>query len=393
MARRHRHHSYARGFFLSAASLLMLFAASAIPIPLYAEYRTLIGLSDADIASATTVFLAGIVVILFFAGKLSDAMGRRPLTGVALGLGALGCILFAYVANPLMLMTARFLQGIACGIGMSAVSTFMIDSAGERYRVPATTLASTGSLVGITVGSLFIGVLRMITTNWNIAFAGCGIILIALLALLPTTVETVVHPSPIRAALKPMLSIDKSIRSVFPVAICSYAAMWAIATYYQSFSAPVAVDCFGNTNELVASAVLALAMAPSAIGGPIEARMPSGHSLRIGVIAFVISVIGLCFTTTFQLLIPFFVFLTFSSITQGICLSGSLRLTLNVAKDISTAGVVSSINLLAYLSATLCSSLMSATIPSIGLFGTLALMGFIALPLCGYIFWKAKRVA
>lgn len=382
-----------RGFLLAATALLTLFAASSIPIPLYAEYRTLIGLSDADISMATTVFLAGIVVVLFFAGKLSDALGRRPMTAAALVLGAAGCLIFAFMSNATMLMAARFLQGIACGLGMSAVSTFMIDSAGDKYRVPATTLASTGSLVGITIGSLLIGILRMVTTNWNMAFAACVVIFMFLLIMLPTTFETVIHRSPLRSTLKPMLTVDKSIRHVFPVAICSYAAMWAIATYYQSFSAPVAVDCFGNNNELVASAVLALAMAPSAIGGPIEARMPSGTSLRVGVIAFLVSVVGLCLTTALQLLIPFLIFLTLFSITQGICLSGSLRLTLGAAEGISTAGVVSAINLLAYLSATLASSLMGATVPSIGLFGTLVLLSLIAAAICAYIFWKAKRVA
>ena len=375
-----------RGFAIAATALMALFAASAIPIPLYAEYRTLIGLSDSDISMATTVFLAGIVIVLFFAGSLSDALGRRPLTAAALVLGGAGCLLFAVVASPVMLMCARFLQGIACGLGMSAVSTFMIDSAGEKYRVPATTIASCGSLVGITIGSLLIGVLCMATDNWNVAFFGMALVFLLLLVLLPTTFETVIHKSSLRSVVKPMLSVDKSIRGVFPLAICAYAAMWAIATYYQSFSAPVAVDCFGNQNELVASAVLALAMAPSAIGGPLEARMPSGTSLRVGVIAFAVSVVGICLTTAAKLLVPFLGFLTLFSIAQGVCLSGSLRLVLGKAEGISTAGVVSAINLLAYLSATLASGLMGATIPIVGLFGTLLLLVGIAGVICLYIF-------
>ena len=82
-----------RAFNLFAISFafLAVFANAAIPTPLQAEYRALYGITDADISFALTIYTLGEIGVLCFMGTLSDALGRKPLTLLAMAVGAASC--------------------------------------------------------------------------------------------------------------------------------------------------------------------------------------------------------------------------------------------------------------------------------------------------------------
>ena len=73
-----------RGFVIASASMLAVFAAGAAPIPLYSVYQQTIGLTDLQINATMFLYLLGIMAVLLFAGRLSDALPaavaehRRP---------------------------------------------------------------------------------------------------------------------------------------------------------------------------------------------------------------------------------------------------------------------------------------------------------------------------
>ena len=69
---------YARGFFVAALAYFVIFSASAVPIPLYSEYKLTIGLTDADISVAMATYLLGVLGILFFAGRISMRWDAAP---------------------------------------------------------------------------------------------------------------------------------------------------------------------------------------------------------------------------------------------------------------------------------------------------------------------------
>ena len=87
--------SLRRGFLAASLAYMLIFAASALPITLYSEYKLTIGLTDADVSTAMVFYLVGVLGILFFAGRISDAIGRRTTT-------ALGCALDAAVATGML---------------------------------------------------------------------------------------------------------------------------------------------------------------------------------------------------------------------------------------------------------------------------------------------------
>lgn len=141
-------------------------AAAAIPIPLYADYQVALGLTDSDVSMTTVCYLTGVVCVLFMGGSLSDALGRKPMVAAALLFGALGCALFAWPSNGAVLQAGRLVQGISCGLTMSATSAFVLDCTSHYHRTFGTTVASTGALIGLTVGSLGIGVFAVCSHDY-----------------------------------------------------------------------------------------------------------------------------------------------------------------------------------------------------------------------------------
>ena len=61
-----------RGFALATIAFLAIFAATAIPIPLYADYQATIGLTTADISNTMFTYLTGVALTLLLAGRISD---------------------------------------------------------------------------------------------------------------------------------------------------------------------------------------------------------------------------------------------------------------------------------------------------------------------------------
>ena len=110
-----------RGLVIATFAFVTVFAASAVPIPLYSEYKGAIGLTDADISATMLMYLFGVVLTLFLSGSLSDAAGRRPLAAASLLLAMLGCFLFLRAADPTIVLVARAVQGVSGGFARGAL--------------------------------------------------------------------------------------------------------------------------------------------------------------------------------------------------------------------------------------------------------------------------------
>ena len=53
-----------RSAIIAACAMLLTFAAVAVPVPLYAEYKIALGLTDADISLTMVSYLAGVLIVL-----------------------------------------------------------------------------------------------------------------------------------------------------------------------------------------------------------------------------------------------------------------------------------------------------------------------------------------
>ena len=266
-----------RGFALATIAFLAIFAATAIPIPLYADYQATIGLTTADISNTMFTYLTGVALTLLLAGRISDAFGRTPVTSLTLMLAIVGCIMFMMADSGAAVLAARFVQGLSAGFGMSAVSALVIDCVGEKHLGWGSTVASCGAMVGIMIGSVAVGILYDIVPSIAVLYGIMIVILAACLFLMPVVHEPLDQTLSLRAVLRVRVYIPTDNRRLFAVVAVCYLATWLVSCFYQSFSAPIAQQCFGETSPLAGSVILALIMAPSLLGGPLRAQAHPRH--------------------------------------------------------------------------------------------------------------------
>lgn len=371
-----------RGAIVGTVALVTVFAAASAPIPLYATWQQQLGLSASDVSMTIVMYLFGVLSVLFFAGSLSDASGRRPTVGAALACGVAGCLLFIGLSSGPMLQFARFVQGVSCALSMSATSAFVIDCTSERHRTFGMTIASTGYLIGLTVGSLGIGFFATVSTAYWQVFAVMAVIMLATMLALPFTPETVHKRITWKKAVKPMTHVPAHLRKLLPIVAGGYISTWSVGLFFQSLSTPASVDYFGATDPLIPSLVLALAMAPSALGGPVSARMGTRSSMIVGYIIMFGAIVALGVCMVLGLLVPYLVLEVVFAVTTGMILSSNLHMLISASTPQENASVVTLANLTGYIGSTVVSTIqtgLTATFDLATVYAFIALLAAISI--------------
>ena len=129
-------------FVAATCSLALVFAGSGTPIPLFNLYRAEDGITNADLAIVSVAYFIAAATSLLVLGRLSNDLGRKPVALAGLILAALACLILIGTHGVYQLFGARVLQGLAVGLGASALGSYVIDSAqsghaGSRQRSPA----------------------------------------------------------------------------------------------------------------------------------------------------------------------------------------------------------------------------------------------------------------
>lgn len=252
-----------RSAIIAACAMLLAFAAVAVPVPLYAEYKIALGLTDAGISLTMVSYLTGVLIVL-------------------------------------MMLNA---------------------------------------------------------------------------VLLPLAQETVTHRITIRKAIKPLVRIPKNLRPVFPLAAGCYIAAWGTGVFFQSLSTPAAVTYFQSTDPLIPALMFALAMAPSALGGPMSARTTTRFAVYGGTALLCISYAILWVTLTKGMTVPFLIADGVFSVSTGILLSASMHMLISYSDPADSASVVSLINFTGYVGSTVVSIAMSTIANTLAL-STVLMVGF-----------------
>ena len=371
-----------RGAIVGTLALVTVFAAASAPIPLYATWQQQLGLTASDVSMTIVMYLFGVLSVLFFAGSLSDASGRRPTVGAALACGVAGCLLFIGLSSGPMLQFARFVQGVSCALSMSATSAFVIDCTSERHRTFGMTIASTGYLIGLTMGSLGIGFFATVSTAYWQVFAVMAVIMLATMLALPFTPETVHKRITWKKAVKPMTHVPAHLRKLLPIVAGGYISTWSVGFFFQSLSTPASVDYFGATDPLIPSLVLALAMAPSALGGPVSARMGTRSSMIVGYIIMFGAIVALGVCMVLGLLVPYLMLEVVFAVTTGMILSSSLHMLISASTPQENASVVTLANLTGYVGSTVVSTIqtgLTATFDLATVYAFIALLAAISI--------------
>lgn len=194
--------------------------------------------------------------------------------------------------------------------------------------------------------------------------------------LLPLAQETVTQRITIRKAIKPLVRIPKNLRPVFPLAAGCYIAAWGTGVFFQSLSTPAAVTYFQSTDPLIPALMFALAMAPSALGGPMSARTTTRFAVYGGTALLCISYAILWVTLTKGMTVPFLIADGVFSVSTGILLSASMHMLISYSDPADSASVVSLINFTGYVGSTAVSIAISTIANTLAL-STVLMVGFV----------------
>jgi len=124
--------------------------------------RDWLGGSIFEIALASSVMTASIIIFTVQFGKLSDRVGRKPLIFWGRLLLFPVPIMYAFAWNMYIVYAANFLAGFTTAASMNAITAYIYDVASEEERGAHIAVYNTFTGLVLTGGSLLAGIFGQI---------------------------------------------------------------------------------------------------------------------------------------------------------------------------------------------------------------------------------------
>ena len=341
-----------RGLVAGSIALVLIFAASAAPIPLYSQYCAMLGVPKSAFSIATVAYFVGTIGSLLVFARLSNFIGRKRAILIATAFSIAGCLSFALIANEALLYFGRFVQGLACGIASGSAGAYVVDNAPEKPAWLSAVITTSGPQAGLTIGCLLSAAFadaEDLEAQWAFflligAFVACA----AFVCACPETVKR--YKGAIRS-MEPSVRVPASVKAVLHASCFAFMGTWAIGGFYQASSTVFSQICFSSSSTLIAAAVFALFMAPSVIGAPLASKLTPERAQVFGMGAFVCSVA--CLACAVLLANPALLIVASicGGITQGVAYSGGMRRVLARTAPSESASILSMVTMVSYTGA------------------------------------------
>lgn len=337
------------GFIGASLSLLLLFSASASPIPLYGHYAELLGMDKGALSLTSVMYFVGTLIALVFFGRLSNHWGRKRTIYMTLALGIAGCMLFIFASSTFMVMLGRFVQGISCGMASNTVMAYVVDTEPQGSGFGAA-VAGAGPNLGLSIGAVGTGICSYFGSQSFVFELSIVLLLLCSLFICKGN-ETIALRAGALKSLCPVITVPDNIKRMLIPAGCTFFAGWSVGGFYQSYSAGIAAQIFGLSDTAVASLVFVSFIAPVSLGVALGKKLPADKAQPYGITSFVISLVLLYASLFSGSIIVFFAVNVLAGITQGIMFIGSMASILNITTIENRAGVLSVIYIMSYCGA------------------------------------------
>lgn len=239
------------GFVLAiVAQIVMMFGASA-PSPFYPVLAQRIGFDAVTISIVFAVYAVVLMLTLLTAGSLSDHIGRRPVAIAGLVVLALSMLVFWHAGSVPLLVAARFLQGAASGLLISALSAAVLDLAPAGRAGTAALWNALCPGIGLSLGALLAGIALDAAPDALLdVFAPLTAIYLVLAVLFLFAPETAPRRPGAWASLSLRLSMPAEIRIDFWRAAPAVVAGWATGGLFLSLGASIVHGQLGGVAHL-----------------------------------------------------------------------------------------------------------------------------------------------
>lgn len=319
-----------------------------VSTPFLVTYRERLELGDSATMAIFTVYVAGILSVIPFAGQLSDRFGRRAITIPFVIISAAASIIMVFGRETfVLLLIGRFLLGAVSGAVLSIGAAWLQDLIGrgneQRSALLSTILSYGGFGAGPLISALFF---ELDASPLVLPYVLHAVATLAVVPLLLAVPQSSVRS---RAPIRPRLGVPVEGRTLF-VSVIAPASIWVFAFPSTSFALfPVIVsDAVDGSTVVVAALAGALTAWAALLARPTLPRLGPLRTLQVGMVAGTLGYGcgAIAFATDlWWLVLPAAVLLGGAS---GLLTAGSLALLASVADDDSRGAINGTFYLLAY---------------------------------------------
>lgn len=337
-------------FWFTLVVLSVVLGGSAVVSPLYGVYERDWRFTATTLTAVFAVYAIAVLVVLLFAGSLSDHLGRRPMMALALGAEAAAAALFLDAHGVGALYGGRILQGVATGAAVSAAGAALLDLS-PPHRPTLGSIANTAGTGGaLALAALGAGaVIQYGPAPTKLVFwllLAASLLALAILAAMPEPAQRrPLH----RGVLRPRAGIPPQARRAFAAALPALVASWALGGLYFSLGPSLAEELAHSPNVLRGGLVIFLLTGAGTVANllfrdvePQPAMVWGSALLAAGTAATVVTVVT-------HSAAGFLAASAFTGIGFGTAFLGSFRRLTSLATDEERGALVATIFVVSYL--------------------------------------------
>ncbi|MWB99322.1 MFS transporter [Agromyces seonyuensis] len=382
--------AHAAGFWTAAGAFAVALAFSTVPTPIYAFYQERDGFPTWVTTVIFAAYAVGVVVSLYFAGHVSDWLGRRRVFLAALAIEIVAAGMFLLWAEVPGLIVARFVSGVGIG-ALTATATAHISELRAVAKPDSTiapVVASFANIGGLAMGPLIAGILVTYAPAPMFLPYVVFVLLLALavvaVALLPETVRLESRP------YRPQrIAVPAASRGTFWAAGAAAFAAFAVFGMFMALTPTVLVVAMGVDSHLAAGAVPFAVFMSAAIAQVLTVRRPLGRQLLLSLVLVAVGIAAMALAVLAGILWLF----VLAGITAGAGVGVLFRSSLGVAGSLAPAGnrgeVLAGVFLIAYVGLAVPSLLIGVALVVAPLQPVLVVFAVLVLAVVG---WAVPRM-
>ncbi|MDH7787272.1 MFS family permease [Ochrobactrum sp. 19YEA23] len=366
------------GFTIALLSQFVMMASASLPSPFYPALQQEIGFSAAALTGIFAIYAGALLATLMIAGASSDYIGRRPVLTLGFLLLGISAFDFMTAASLTGLMVARCVQGIACGLLITASSATVVDFELRRFPGIAAVCNSVVPLLGLAAGALIAGIIMDVFDQpRNYAFGGLIAISLILAAIIWILPESSPRHRGFLTSLQPRLGLPTNVRSIFWKCAPAIIAAWATGGFYLALGPLIMARIFDFHDYFAQASVITLLSFGGAIASYVARKFAPRHIMLYGAtslaIGTVFTLIGILSSNIAIYLAALFI----AGTGFGTCFYASLRSIVPLTPASERGEVFASIFTISYLAFGVPVVLAGIAMPYLGLQTTLLVYGLI----------------